>query len=290
MKVALLGTGLMGSAMASRLLRQGHQVVVWNRTKEKALPLREQGAKVVDTPQAAVAEGSAVLLVLRDAAAIEDVMLTAPSLAAAAGRLIVQMGTISPEESVELAGEFAAASAGYLEVPMLGSTPEAREGRLLLMAGGRREQFDRWVPLLGALGDEPRYIGEVGKAAALKLALNQLLVGMVASFSLSVGMVLMADVQVEDLMDIVHASSLRSPQFDKKLPRMLKRDFSNPHFPVSHMLKDVDLIVSEAERRGLHADVAEAVRQVLVRALDAGYDDVDYSALYNGINPPGSGV
>jgi 3-hydroxyisobutyrate dehydrogenase len=285
MKVAVLGTGLMGSAISQRLLQQDHQVAVWNRTKSKALALEESGARVAESPQSAMAGCDVVLLVLRDAAAIDQVMFTAAGTSAAAGRTIVQMGTISPQESIQLASRFEAASSDYLACPMLGSTPEAHDGELLLMAAGERHLFDRLLPLLAALGDSPHYVGEIGKAAALKLALNQLLVGMVATFALSVGMVLRAGVSIEQFMDIVRDSSLRSPQYDKKLPRMLSRDFADPHFPVSHMLKDINLIVGEAEREGLHADVALAVRSVLQRTLDAGYIDVDYSALYNGVNP-----
>jgi 3-hydroxyisobutyrate dehydrogenase len=97
-------------------------------------------------------------------------------------------------------------------------------------------------------------------------------------------MVLEAGVPIETFMGIVHKSSLRSPQFDKKLPRMLSRDFSDPHFPVSAMLKDVELIIGEAERMGLGTEMVLGIRSILERALEMGFDDVDYSAVYNAIH------
>jgi 3-hydroxyisobutyrate dehydrogenase-like beta-hydroxyacid dehydrogenase len=152
MRIAILGTGLMGSAIGKRLLDTGHQVTVWNRTVDKARPMAERGALVAASADAAISDADAVLLVLHDMHAIQAVLLTELGLEAAAGRTIVQMGTIAPEESVELSARLRAASAAYLEAPVLGSTPQARAGDLLLMIAGDRSVSDRLNPLWSDLG------------------------------------------------------------------------------------------------------------------------------------------
>jgi 3-hydroxyisobutyrate dehydrogenase len=197
------------------------------------------------------------------------------------------MGTIAVAESQQLESEVRQAGGRYLEAPVLGSTPEAKAGTLLLMVGGAKPLFDELSPLLSELTDQPRYIGGVGAAATLKLALNQLLLGLVSSFGLSLAMVKAGGVPVDEFMAVVRQSSLRSPQFEKKLPRMLERDFSQPHFPLSHMLKDVELMQAEAGRLGLGDEALAGMRAAIERSISMGFGQLDYSALYNGIFPAG---
>lgn len=285
MRIGILGTGLMGAAIARRLLARGHEVAVWNRTTAKAERLAGEGAAIASTPSVAIEKAEVVLVTLADAGAIEGVLMDEDSLRSLPGRTVVQMGTIAPGESRQFAERIRAAGGEYLEAPVLGSTPQALDGKLILMLAGDEKVFEAQRPLLGELAGEPRFVGEVGKAASLKLALNQLLVSHVASFSLSLGMVLRADIPLDDFMAIVRNSALHTPQFDKKLPRMLDRDFSDPHFPVSHMLKDVRLILDEARRLELGIEALEGIHVIVARALEMGYVEVDYSALYNAVNP-----
>lgn len=285
MQITILGTGLMGRAVGERLLAKGHELTVWNRTRSKADSMTELGASVADSPANAVEAGDPIIVLLKDAEAIGDVLMQPSPLAKLNGKTVLQMSTIAPWQSQEVDTSVRAAGGAYLEVPVLGSTPQARQGELWVMVGARREQFEDWQGLLEQLGKDPLYIGPVGRAATLKLALNQLLVSLVASFGVSLAMVLRGDVPLEPFLRVVRESSLHSPQFEKKLPRMLDRDFSAPHFPVSHMLKDVDLILETIDRLDVASETQAGLRKILQRALNMGYVDVDYSALYNAINP-----
>ena len=289
MKIAVFGTGLMGSAMAERLLRLGHAVSVYNRTPEKTKPLEEAGARVLAEPAEAFAYADAVILTLADKSAIDQVLFAEsmgqPDLKSVT---MIQMGTIAPEESRELREKIGRFGGTYLEAPVLGSTPEAARGRLLVMVGCDPAQFNPWMPLLKCLGEETIYVGPVGKAAALKLALNQLIVALTAAYAYSLGIVLRHGIDAEQFAGILRKGPLYAPQFDKKLPHMLQRDFSNPHFSLRHMLKDVRLILAEGNRVGLDTAVIRGVEKIIVKALDMGELEVDYSALYNGVNPTGT--
>lgn len=286
MNVGLLGTGLMGYPMAGRLLSQGHKVWVYNRTPAKALPLKDQGAVIARDGSEVISAAGFIILMLADAAAIRDVLFKTKG--SFEGRTIIQMGTISPRESQELSEEVIRRKGCYLECPVLGSKAEAQAGELILMAGGVVGDFENCRELLKCLGPEPRFVGPVGSAAALKLALNQLIASLAAAFALSLGFVERQRVPVELFMTVLRESTLYAPMFDKKLPRWLKRDYENPNFSVKHLLKDINLFLKEAESRGLDASSLKGVKNVVEAVRSGPLVDKDYTALYQIINPPPS--
>lgn len=289
MNIAILGTGLMGGAIARRLLAVGHRVGVHNRSPERAAALTDHGAVAAATPAGAVAGAEFVLLVLADMEAIRATLLAPETTPELAGRTVIQMGTIAPAESRDLAAAATAAGARYLEAPVLGSLPEAETGTLIVMAGGAEEDLARCRPVLDALGSV-RHLGAVGQAAAVKLALNQLIASLTGAFSLSLGLVRREGIPVEAFMEILRASALYAPTFDKKLPRMLNQDYARPNFPTRHLAKDIDLFLRQALRYNLDTGQLQGVRGAVERALALGYGDDDYSALYEGVtgSEPGS--
>lgn len=285
MKFGFLGTGLMGQPMAQRLLAAHGAVTVYNRSPEKVQALQAQGATVAESPAALLRSVDCVCLMLSDGAAIRAVLLSPEAQGAIAGRTVIQMGTIAPQESQAIAQAVAAAGGEYLEAPVLGSIPEATQGTLLVMVGSTPEQFDRYRPVLQTFGPEPRYVGEVGTAAALKLALNQLIASLTTAFAQSLGLVQRQGVDPELFMTILRQSALYAPTFDKKLQRMLDRNFDNPNFPTKHMLKDTNLFLQAAEAVGLDGRAIAGVRDIIAAASDGGFADADYSAIFAAVNP-----
>ena len=275
----------MGAAMACRLCEQGQTVMVWNRTPLRAQALAAVGAQCCATALDAVRSADSVLLMLSDAAAIDAVLEGEDMSAALAGRVLVQMGTIAPEQSRALAARIHALGAAYVEAPVLGSIPEAVRGELLIMVGGADEAAMRVRGVLELLGKAPRHVGAVGEAAALKLAFNQLIASLTAAFALSLGLLQREGASVKAFMDILRASALYAPTFDKKLERELARDFDAPNFPLKHLLKDVDLFLAAARQGGLDPASLEGVRELLARGMDAGLGELDYSALYALVDP-----
>lgn len=288
MQIALLGLGLMGRALAARLLERGHALTLWNRTPldDAYLTGELAGTRVVAEAVEAVSAAPLVLCMLSDANALREVLLSKRMVHLLPGRVVLNMATIAPEEARSLAEALARAGGEYVECPVLGSTPEARSGRLLLMFGGNRARFDALLPLLSDLGTAPRHVGEVGQAAAMKLALNQLIASLTSAFALSLGLVQREGVAVEDFMAVLRESALYAPTFDKKLDRLLARDFERPNFPLKHLLKDTRLFTRAAHAAGLDTHMLVGVQHVLEHALHDGLADKDYSALYQAIVPP----
>ena len=285
MKVGFLGTGLMGKPLAQRLLAAKIPVIAYNRTASKLEELKAAGVEVADSPESAIANSDCLILMLTNAAAIEQVLLSDSAKTQLKGRTIIQMGTISPQESQEIEKQVMAAGGEYLEAPVLGSIPEAETGKLIVMVGATPEQFAKWTNLLQNFGSEPRLIGGVGTAAAVKLALNQLIASLTTAFALSLSLVQKQGVELETFMELLRQSALYAPTFDKKLQRMLDRDFTNPNFPTKHLLKDTNLFLNQAQLNNLNTYSLEGVRQILEIAQEMGLADADYSALFNAVNP-----
>jgi 3-hydroxyisobutyrate dehydrogenase len=285
MTIALLGTGLLGLAVAERLQSVGHTVTVYNRTTTKALPLQACGITVVTRPERAMDQADCVILMLANAAAIRAVLLTPASSAVLRGKTVIQMGTIAQEESLALQAEIERVGGSYCEAPVLGSLAEAKAGTLFVMVGGTEGQFVQWGPLFRSLSREPRLAGPVGKAASLKLALNQLIAAEIWAFALSLGLVQRTGVPVDTFMAILRESALFAPVFEKKLPRLLTRDYQHPNFSTRHLLKDVELFLREASGYALTTSSLEGIRPVLERTIVQGLGDSDYSAIFEVVNP-----
>ncbi|HYN41507.1 MAG TPA: NAD(P)-dependent oxidoreductase [Thermoanaerobaculia bacterium] len=284
--VSVLGTGLLGAPIAFRLASTGLAVTIWNRSASKAEALGEAGLQVASTAVEALLASPVTILMLADAPAIREVLFSPEAVAALAGRTVVQMGTIGPDESRAFAAEVAAAGGEWVEAPVLGSIPQADSGTLQVMVGGTAEQLERLEPLLSALGRDVRLVGEVGMAAALKLALNQLIGSLTAAFATSLAYVRAEGIETELFMDVLRPSALYAPTFDKKLGRMLDGEYSNPTFPLRLLRKDVDLFVRAARASGVAPRMAEAMLSVVDAAMGRGLADGDYAALAEGLVTP----
>jgi 3-hydroxyisobutyrate dehydrogenase len=282
---AIIGTGVLGRAIAERLHAVGQRVIACNRTLSKALGLQQEGIAVVARADQAVAQADCALLLLSDAAAIRSVILTPVCAAEIRGKTVIQMGTIGVDDSLALQTEIARLGGHYCEAPVLGSRAEAEAGTLFVMVGATDAQFQEWTPLFGLLSREPRFVGAVGKAAALKLALNQLIASETAAFALSLGLVQRSGVSVETFMGVLRESALYAPTFDKKLSRLKSRDYSRPNFSVRHLLKDLDLSLRYGSGLGLATSGAEGIRHLLRQAIERGLEEQDYSAIFEIVTP-----
>jgi len=174
MKIGIAGTGKMGSAMATRLLSQGHQVTVWNRTVERAQPLLSAGAAWAATPRELVAQTDAVISMVTDEQALQEVYFSADGLlsGAAQGKLLIDMSTMSSARQADMGKRVTAAGAAYVECPVGGSIGPAREGKLLGFAGGSDADVGRALAILNVLCRRVEHVGPHGAGAMMKLAIN----------------------------------------------------------------------------------------------------------------------
>lgn len=284
MNVAFFGTGLLGEPMAHQLLAAGYDLIVYNRTVEKTEALRKKGAMVAQNAMEAMDKAEVFITMLADYKAIDAVLFSNGSVSFN-NKTLIQMSTISPQESLLLKEKIEKAGGEYLEAPVLGSIPQAKSRTLFVLVGGTENQFKQWQNLLKTFGDKMIFFGDVGKASAAKLALNQLIASLTAAFSMSLGYLREKQVDIETFMGILRDSALYAPTFDKKFHRMMQRDFSNPNFPVKHLLKDVELMLHSFADANIDAAPLKGVKKILLKAMENGDSDMDYSALYNAVHP-----
>ena len=285
MKVGLIGTGLMGISMVMRAIDSGLNVNVFNRTKSKLEPLSGTGAIICDSPADVCKNSDVIILMLTDAQAIREVILPESNANMLRGKTFVQMATIAPAESKEIQSKIVAAGGDYFEAPVLGSIPQVKSGTLIIMVGGTEAQFQQWQGLLNVFSPDPILVGEVGQAAATKLAMNQLIGSLTAAFSASLGLVMKSDVDTEIFMKIVRNSALYAPTYDKKLDKMLQRDFVGANFSTKHLLKDMRLFEQEAAALGLNIAGVQGVTKIVEDCCNTGLADADYSSLFSAVNP-----
>jgi len=286
MRTAVLGMGLLGSEIALRLKRQGREVLCWNRGQKGAEAARRRGLMLVDRPELAITGTDVTLLLLSDAEAIRSTLFVGTEADQLHGRLIVQMGTISPRESRDIGAHLASLGAEYLEAPVLGSLPEAREGNLILMAGGDTDLFEQCEPVFKDLSRDPQRIGDLGQGAAMKLAMNQLIAGLTATFSLSLALVRQENIDVEQFMRLLRTSVLYAKTFDKKLDKYLNHDYRSANFTLKHLHKDVRLFGQVAKENKLDTRLTSAIESACIQAEELGCENLDYSALYEAICNP----
>ncbi len=283
MKIGILGTGLMGAPIAEKLIDSNLNINIYNRTASKTKSLIEKGAKRFSNILDFIKDSELIISLLSDFDAFNELIFN-NGLNHLDGKIFIQMSTIAPPESLELKSKTEKLNGEYLEAPVLGSIPQIKAGELIILVGSTKEQFEKWQNIFTILGNKVLHIGKVGDAAAMKLALNQLIITETTAFSMSLGYVREHNLDVEQFMNILRGSAIYAPTFDKKLPRMLKRNFENPNFPVKHLLKDLDLILNEFGQSNINTNALKGIRKIIVNELEHGEGNLDYSAIYNSIH------
>ncbi|MBC7267136.1 MAG: NAD(P)-dependent oxidoreductase [Streptomyces sp.] len=280
--VAVLGTGIMGAAMARNLTRAGHTVRVWNRTRDKAEPLTADGAHLADTPAEAVEGADAVLTMLHDGAAALDVMRrAAPALRP--GTAWIQSTTAGLQATTELAAFATEHELPYYDAPVLGTRAPAEAGQLLVLAAGPSEGREKVTPVFDAVGARTVWTGEdgaAGSATRLKLVANSWVIAATNAAGEALALAGALGVDPRDFFDAIAGGPLDMGYLHAKSALILDERLTPPQFAVATAAKDARLIVEAGERYGLRLDVAAAGAERLARAADQGHADEDMAAAY----------
>ncbi|MFG2997014.1 NAD(P)-dependent oxidoreductase [Streptomyces sp. NPDC048340] len=275
--VALLGTGIMGSGMARNLLRAGHGLRVWNRTREKAASLAAEGAVVADTPAEAVAGAEVVLTMLNDGAAVARAMTAAvPGLHA--GQVWAQMGTVGVAALDELGGFAREHGLVFVDAPVQGTRQPAEAGTLVVLTSGPADaRLDAVFAAVGnkilRLGDEP------GTATRLKLATVGYAITVTAAVGEALALAEGLGVDPELFAEAVTGGPMDNAYLQAKMRAVLDRDFA-PNFTVQGAAKDTALIAEAAAEAGIAVDLAVAARARFERADAQGHGAEDMAAGY----------
>ncbi|HUQ57527.1 NAD(P)-dependent oxidoreductase [Lentzea sp.] len=278
MKIAVLGTGLMGAPIAANLAAAGHDVRVWNRTRAKAEPLAAKGATVTGSPAAAVEGVDVVLTVLNDGVAVTSaIQAAADSLPHDA--VWIQASTVgigATEDHIALARSL---GLEFVDAPVLGSTKPAAEGNLVVLASGAEELRGRVQPVFDVIGARTMWVGDAGASTKLKLVANSWVLALTAAVGEAVSLAEASGLDPKLFLEAMSGSAIDTPYLHMKGNAIIERSFE-PAFTVRNALKDALLVNEAAVRGGVQLDVAQAASARLNRAVTKGHGDEDMAASY----------
>ena len=279
MRVGFVGLGAMGSVIVPRLLAAGYPVTGWNRTEHKARRLLEAGMAWAPSPRA-VAEGSDVVFsIVTDAQAVREVALGPQGIVhgLAPGGVYVDMSTIDPDASREVAREFARRGAVMLDAPISGAPPTVEQGKAFIMVGGDREAYQRVYPLLSAIGSKVMHVGDNGAACAMKLAINLLLMVEVIAFGEAVALAEKAGLARAVAVEAILNSVAASPVLGYRGPFILEGKMpAVPLADVNLQQKDMLLVLELARRLGSPVPLAAVANEILNACRGLGIDHRDF--------------
>jgi 3-hydroxyisobutyrate dehydrogenase len=274
--VALLGLGNMGSGMAANLLKAGFPLTVWNRTRAKAEPFAAQGARVADTPAAAARGAQLILAMLADDSASRAAWTGNNGALAAAepGAVLVESSTVSPAWLAELAELASARSLDLLDAPVTGSRPQAEDGKLTFLVGGSARALAKIQPALEAMSQKIVHLGPIASGAQMKLLNNFLCAVQLAS--LAEGMVWLerSGLDRNQAIELLKVGAPGSPLLGGMAYRM-SDDLDTINFSLALLAKDVAYAHAAAAQTGVDLTTATNAKQLLDRAIAAGYGDKD---------------
>jgi 3-hydroxyisobutyrate dehydrogenase len=278
--IGFVGLGSMGAPLAGRLL-QGNQVYGTNRTKAKASALIEQGLIWRDTPREVAAAAHAVISMVTDDAALAAITGGPDGILAGLrpGALYIDMSTVSPRASRELAGKVHQAGAVLVDAPVSGSVPAARDGTLTIMAGGSDTAFAAAEPVLRQLGRTVIHAGGNSQGLLLKLAINISLAAQMLAFSEGLLLAERGGIDPNLAASAMTASAIGSPMLQARAPLVLNLP-RQAWFDMHLMHKDIRLALDAARHSGIELPAASVAGDVLSKAEEMGYADRDIAGLY----------
>ncbi|MGV9989534.1 NAD(P)-dependent oxidoreductase [Streptomyces sp. NPDC003374] len=288
--VGVLGTGIMGAAMARNLVRAGHTVRVWNRTRAKAEPLAADGARVADTAAEAVRDADVILTMLYDGGTVREVMGEAAP-AARRGAVWMQSTTAGLDSVGELAALAREHGLVFYDAPVLGTRQPAETGRLTVLAAGPAEGRETVTPVFEAVGARTVWTGEdAARATAtrLKLVTNSWVVAATTATGEALALAKGLGVDPRDFFDLIAGGPLDMGYLHAKAALILEDRLTPPSFAVTTAEKDARLIVRAGEQHGVRMDVAAASAERFARAAAQGHAEEDMAAAYYASFAPGS--
>ena len=278
MKIGIAGVGKMGAALASRLSGLGHEMMVWNRSRDKA---RATGLRMAETP-AELAQGSEVVIsILADAAAVNAVY--DPMLPAAKGKLFIEMSTVRPDAAKDLALKVRKSGGALVECPVGGTTGPAKEGKLFGFVGGDAGDVARARPILEQMCRRFEHVGPIGAGSSFKLAINLPLIVYWQALGEALSLVGHLDVPPERVMDILGDTSGAPAMLKNRGPSIAAalggKENPNPTVTVDTLKKDLAEMVAEAKTLGYDSLVTSGALKAFERASKAGLGSKDCTSL-----------
>ena len=280
--LGFVGLGVMGGNMVARLLAKNHTVTGYNRTRSKAQWLIDLGMKWADSPRAVAEAADVIFTMVTNASALSAIHDGPNGLLAGlhSGKFLIDMSTVSPEASRALAEKVRAKGADMIDAPVSGSVVTLQQGKLSVMAGGRKETFEQVSPLLLDIGPKVTYVGDNGKALSLKIAVNLNLAVQMMAFSEGVLLAEKSGIARDVAVDVMVHSAIASPMIQYRGPFVLQQP-PEAWFDVNMMQKDLGLALELGKQVDVPLPTTSLVNQYLTAARGMGWEKLDFAVVFD---------
>ena len=279
--LGFVGLGVMGSEMVNRLLGKGHSVTGYNRTRAKGEWLVKKGMKWAETPRAVVKAADVTLSMVTNSAALAAVMTGPDGMLAGVkpGKIFVDMSTVSPAFSREIAAKVREKGGDMVDSPVSGSVITLQEGKLSVMVGGRKETFEKVKPLLQDIGPKVTHVGDNGQALVMKIGVNLSLAVQMLAFCEGVLLAEKSGIARETAVDVLTHSVIASPMVQYRGPFILKMP-SEAWFNVNMMQKDMLLALELGRQLDVPMPTTAVTNEFLTAARGMGLVEKDFAVLF----------
>ena len=279
-KVGIIGLGMLGNAIALRLLDSGFEVTVYNRTKEKTTQAREGGAIVATSPKEIAENSELVIIVVKDANAVKEISFEKDGIIEGKHEklIVADMSTIDPSESKSISKKFQEHDIHKLDIPVMGGPNVAITGNLVMMASGNKESFDHCKNVLEKIANKVFFLGESGVAHTIKLAMNLQITMLALALSEGIMLVKNANVDPKIFLEILNSTYFKTGMSEKKAYKMIDGKYDTT-FTLANLKKDISTITNAAKSLGIELPMIKKAEEVYENAVKEGFGDTDYTAI-----------
>ena len=280
MKIGLVGTGMLGEAVGLHLMKSGHSLVAYNRTKSKTSNLEKNGAIISDTPKRVAESSELVITCVKDADAVDEILFAQDGIVAGNhdGLVVAEMSTINPSNAMQNSKRLGEEGINSLEIPVMGGPNVAIDGKLVLMASGDKNIFDKYKQVFDTIANKTFFLGKSGSAHSIKIAMNLQISLLALALSEGITLTKKAGFDPEKFLEILNSTYFKTGMSENKAHKMIRDEFE-PTFTLKNLKKDLGIITDTAKDFGAVLPMAERANKIYADAVEAGFGEIDYTGI-----------
>jgi len=280
MRIGIIGIGMLGQAVALNLLNSGHDVSVFNRTKQKTSEVEKKGAKVMNSPKTMAENVELIIIIVKDANAVRDVSFGEEGITKSKSKklIVADMSTIDSTESKNIADEFQKNNIQKLEIPVMGGPNVAITGKLVMMASGPKNSFDCCKPIFEKIANKIFFLGKQGIANSIKLAMNLQITMLALSLSEGITLVEKSNVDPKIFLEVLNSTYFKTGMSENKAFKMIEGKY-DATFTLANLKKDIATITNTSKDLGIELPMISKAEEIYKNAINEGLGDLDYTGI-----------
>ena len=280
MEIGIIGIGMLGEAVVLNLLNSGHNVSVYNRTKEKTIEVEKKGAKVMDSPKIMAENVELIIIVVKDAGAVRDVSFGEKGIIESKNKklIVADMSTIDSTESKNIANQFQKNNIQKLEIPVMGGPNVAITGKLVMMASGSKTSFDYCKTVFEKIASKVFFLGEQGIANSIKLAMNLQITMLALSLSEGITLVEKSKVDPKIFLEVLNSTYFKTGMSENKAFKMIEGNY-DATFTLENLKKDITTITNTSKDLGIELPMISKAEEIYKKAINEGLGNLDYTGI-----------